>query len=185
MADLILSLQQIEDLIWNLTMQMLGYNPSDMSTSNQSKVRMAWPSEGAPAWQRTDDVAFLRINNFEDPITMQRDIEYQNYDVDNANQIVSYTRVHQVQWVLYGPNSFDNAEKIKNALFRQDIKKQYNALNLYLVLDIVPPIRLPEPFNNQWWERTDFTAKFNEKIEVSATVPYLKSVDIILVKGDK
>jgi len=156
---------------------MLGLNPIT------DKVRIGWQTSGAPAWKISEDIIFIMINNVDDPIIKQRDIEYSNKDADNAKQTVSYTKVHAVKWVLYGPNSYENAEKIRNAIYLQEFKELFSKNNLYLILDVTTPTRFPELFNGNWWERSDFTASFNELIIVSNTVPYIQSASYEIKKG--
>lgn len=176
MADTILTLKQIEDFFRNITAQMLELDIS--LPENHNKVRISWSQAGTPAWKQTDDIVFLRLNNPDDPINRQRDVLYSSLTQDNINQTVSYTRVHTVKWILYGPNSYDNAETIRNALFLSQYQEQINAKNLYLVLDVIAPARFPELFNGQWWDRTDFEAQFNELVTRRETIPTIKTIDV-------
>ena len=184
MSDTILKLKDIEDLIQSLTTRMLGLDEDD--PKNADKVRISWPTGGAPAWGITDDVVFLRVNNSpNESITRQRETEYlptyteEDLD-DDAKSIVSYTRVHTVQFLFYGPNSFDNADVIKNSLFKPEYKEELTKKNLFLILNVPDPIRFPELFNGQWWERTDFAISFNELVKRQGTVPWIKSTNIKL-----
>ena len=181
MADTILTIRQLEDIFQRITTEILGLDPND--TANASKVRIAWPTCGAPAWKITDDVVFIRVNNADDPITRQRDVEYSSIDADTANKKVHYTRVHSIKWILYGPNSFDNAETVRNGLYLPQFKEGLAKNNLYLITDVPAPVRIPELFNGQWWERTDLTAAFNGMVVRITTVPYIKSADVIIKKG--
>ena len=70
MADIILTLKQVEDFFQRITTQMLGLNPD--APQNQDKVRIAWPTDGQPAFKITDDIVFLKINNPDEQITKQR-----------------------------------------------------------------------------------------------------------------
>lgn len=185
MADTILKLEDLESFFQSITMKMLGIAEVDANLKpiNQDKVRISWPTSGAPAWKITDDVTFIRVNNVSDQITQQRDVGYSAVDSDTANRTVSYTRVHEVAWIFYGPNSFDNADIARNGLYLPQYKDLLKASNLGLILDVPVPVRFPELLNGQWWERTDFTAKFNELVIRQGTVPYIKSADIIIKKG--
>lgn len=174
MADTILNLRQLEDIFRNLTCTMLGLNPTD--PANNSKVRLAWPTGGAPGWKINDDVAFLRVMSINNPYAKQRDTEYTANTNDELNKIVSYTLPRQVSWTLYGPNSFDNIETIRNGLFES--RDTLAASNLALVVDVPVPTRLPELFNGQWWERSDFSAMFYEKVTRQGTIPTIKGVNI-------
>lgn len=176
-----LKLAEIENFFHSLTMQILGINPS--TPSNQGKVRIAYSSTGGPDWKHNEDVVNIVVNAVDDPFTIQRDTSYEAMDADNSGQKTGYTRVHQIKWILYGPNSFDNAEIIKNGLFKPDSKVQCASNDLYLILDIVPPKRIPELHNMQWFERSDFSVRFNEKVELEAVVPVLKSANINTRKG--
>ena len=176
MADIFLTLKQIENLFWNTTTQMLGLDPA--LAVNASKVRIAWPTDGAPSWKITDDVMFLRIGDFDDSINILRDNVMTTFDADNANQSTAYTRVLIVHFVCYGPNSFDNAFLIRNNLYKQIYRDLLNVKNIYLIPQINSPVRSPELFNGQWWERTNMMAKFNELIQFNQTVPYLKSATV-------
>jgi len=173
MADVILSLAQVEDLFQELTSDILGYTGEDRN----EKVRIAYLREGVPSFKVEDDVVYIRVNTQADPITMQRDVTYTQQDVDNANRIANYTRVQTISWIVYGPNAFDNAELIRRSLYNLTTKRKLASLNLYIVPDATVPVRVPEEHNGRWWDRTDFTANFNENVKVSAVTPYIKTVN--------
>lgn len=174
MPNIINTLKQIEDLFQGITMQILGIDPA--IAVNQNKVRIAWPVGGAPAWKITEDIIFVRVTSNNDPIIQQRDIEYTPYDTNNSNRKASYTRNHTVQWTCYGPNSFDNVDKIRNGIFLLANKETFDINNLALVTDVSAPTRAPELFNGQWWDRSDVQANFNESVTRTGTVPYIQEV---------
>jgi len=174
MADTILTLRQLEDIFRNLTCTLLGLNPVD--PVNNSKVRLAWPTGGAPGWKITEDVTFLRITATNNSYSKQRDTEYTPNSDSEVNEITAYTRPLQISWTLYGPSSFDNIEKIRNGLF--GAKDTLATSNLALVIDISVPTRLPELFNGQWWERSDFSATFFETVRRQGTIPTIQGVNI-------
>jgi len=184
MSDTILKQKDIEDLFQSLTTRMLGLATKDINLKpiNQDRVRVSWPTGGAPAWKITEDIVFLRVNNADAPITRQRETEYayNNLDVHNAKRTTSYTRVRTVNFILYGPNSFDNADVIRNGLYLPEYREELAKKNLFMILDVPMPIRFPELFNGQWWERTDFTVSFNELVKRQGTVPWIKSTNIKL-----
>ncbi|TGE35877.1 hypothetical protein E4K67_22435 [Desulfosporosinus fructosivorans] len=174
MADTILTLKKLEDIFRKLTCTLLGLNP--VSPANNGKVRIAWPTGGAPGWKITEDVVFLRVVSIANSYSKQRDVEYSLNSQTEANKITSYTLPRQVSWIAYGPNSFDNIEAIRNGLFSAgDILR---ASNLHLVIDVPVPIRCPDLFSGQWWERSDFSAMFYEKVRRQETIPTLHGVNI-------
>lgn len=180
MADIVLKLKDIEDFFQEITCEMLRIDLS--KKENQSKVRIAWPTGGAPGWKINDDICFLRITPIDDAMTRQLNICYDpvKNDAPYTKKKVGYTRVHKINWTLYGPNSYDNADIIRHLIFDFDYMKKFKEKNLFLITDVPMPTRLPELYNGQWWERTDFSATFNEGVTRESEVPYIKSADIIL-----
>jgi len=180
MEDVILSLKQIEDIFQSLTVRLTGLDPN-------KGVRIAWPSDGAPGWGIDQNVVFLRIAPISDPYIQQRETMYQQQEGDGGittTVVASYTRVHLVHWIVYGPNSYEYAETIRNGIYLQDVKSTLAANNLYLILDVPPVNRVPELFNGQWWQRCDLLAKFNEHVTRYSTVPNLAGISISLKADD-
>ena len=180
MADVILTLKQIEDLFQDVTMQMLGYAKVDAYgvAINQDKVRIAWQTSGAPSWGIAENVTFIRVSPVDDFFARQRDVGYSDADNENAKRSVNYTRVFAIAWTCYGPNSNENIETIRNSIFLPTFKSQFKQSNMYLVTDVGMPTRLPELYNGQWWERSDLVVRYNEGVERSNTVPYLDRINI-------
>ena len=173
MANTILTLKQLEDIFRNLTCTLLGLNPAD--PANASRVRVAWPAGGAPGWKITDDVVFIRIRSIGNEYSKLRDTEYTPSGESDVNKITSYTLPRSVSWTLYGPNSFDDIETIRDGLFSSNTLK---LSNLHLVVDVPIPVRCPELFNGQWWERSDFSAIFNEKVTRRESIPTIQGANI-------
>ncbi|MGD8188569.1 phage neck terminator protein [Brevibacillus ginsengisoli] len=175
MADSVLTLREIEDIFWNCTIRNLGLDP--VAKESQKRVRIGYPAEGAPAWKRTENVGFILVTPVDDPISQQVEMSYKKTSETTADHISSYTRVIQVSWTFYGPSSFDDADKVRAGLYRNPIL--FSPLNL--VTSVPSPFRLPELFGGQWWERTSFSARFNEKVVRRSTVNYIESADVQIV----
>lgn len=172
-----MTLAQLKSFYFKLIAQILGLDPT--LPINQEKIRMSWPTDGAPAWKITDDICFLQINNQDDGISKQFDTKYTVQSGYDLNENISYIKVHRVDFVLYGPNSFENAEIIKNALYTSS---KYKILliqnNMSVIQDVNIPIRSPELFQGQWWERTNFFVSFNELITTSSTIQAIQTINI-------
>lgn len=181
MADQVLKLREIEDFFADITAKMLDLDLTQ--PQNKGKIRIAWPSNGAPSWKIDEDVIFLRITPVDDKLARELNIVYykNELDNDNADKKTGYTRVHKIDWTLYGPNSYDNADLIRHLIFDNDFMYEFRNKNLYLITDVSMPTRLPELNNGQWWERTDFSATFNEAVIREKKVPYIISGDIRLL----
>ena len=170
MSDTILTLAQLNAIFQALTMSMLGSAIID--------CRISWPTGGAPSWLVNQDIAFLQVLETDSPYNRQRDVVMTNADTNDANQATSYTRVLAAKWIFYGPNSFSNAQSIRDLLFYQNNHDTLAQSNLFMVPDIVSPVRAPELFAGQWWERTDLIINFNETIVRNLIVPYIASAQL-------
>jgi hypothetical protein len=177
MVDVILTLAQLQALFQSLTVSLTGLD-------DDRGVRLSWPTRGQPDWKITEDVAFIRITTSSEPIIAQRDTVYSPNDDTSVQETTSYTRVHRVSWIIYGPNAYDNSQALRDGLYSQAAHDTLAASNLYMVLDVPAVSRAPEPFNGQWWERCDLSARFNEGVTRGAVVPALASAQIIVVSDD-
>lgn len=175
MADKVLELSAIEDIFWNYTLKSLGLDPA--AKASQKRIRIGYQPEGAPGWKRTDNVGFILVTPTGDPITQQTEISYTRADEETALRSASYTRVIQVTWTFYGPSSFDDADKVRNGLFVNPALFD----PLKLVTNVSPPFRFPELFEGQWWERSSFTAQFNELVVRTSNVNYIQSAEVQVI----
>jgi hypothetical protein len=175
-----MKLSEIEDLMRKATLELLGL-PDDLTT--KKRVRISWPAGGAPAWKINEDVAFIRVYEIDDPYNRQKVTTYRNNDAVSVIQNESYTNVIAVDWILYGPNSFDDADTMRNGLTRNETLRNNN---MHLIYNRPAPVRSPELFNGQWWERTNLTAYFNLLVSHEYTVPAISAAQVILKteKGD-
>ncbi len=148
------------------------------------KVRIGWQEEGQPAWQICDDICAIIATIADDPYNRIRDVQFADNDETTLLQTTQYTRVWKVHLVLYGPNSFDNARLIKSCLFLGWVTDALANSNLYLITDVADPIRAPEEFEGQWWERSDIEFRLNENVLETITVQSVSSVEVIGVTSD-
>lgn len=170
MTNFVLTRQQIEDLFHFLTLQMTGLC--------DDQVRLTFAPNGQPAWDKDKDYAFITVSYLDNPYDKQRDITQGEYDEFYAQQSVTYTRVLQVLWTFYGPNSFDLADEIKNGILQEQYRSKLTRNKIFPLTDIPAPVRAPESFNNQWWERVDVRVFFNAFTARRELVPYIQSADI-------
>ena len=170
----------INTLLQVLTCQMLGIDPS-IDLTAYSKVRLDWPTGGAPGWGIGDDVAFIRTTEEDDVYNRLRDRVIGPLNSTVLNSTDTYTRVWRVSYSFYGPNSFDNARLLKSSLLSLDFAHDTLAnANLYLVTDIPATTRNPEKYQGQWWERCDLSVKLNELITETLTVSSIQSAEVLL-----
>jgi hypothetical protein len=170
---------QIENTFQVLTTEILGEG-----TDPNSAVRISWPTRGATGWEITDDVVFLRATISDDRVNRSRDRSHANPTDGSLTETVTYIRVWKIDFLLYGPNSLDHARLIKSALFMAWTQTTLAASNLAIVLDVADPRRMPELFEAEWWERSDFSARFNELVTEVGSVPAIASIEIDLYTED-
>lgn len=180
MADVVLKLNEIEEIFWSITMLMLGLDPDSKDEKEISRVRTIWPTSGAPAWKIDEDICFLSITQRDDLINRQRNVRHEEIE-GQLTRIMEYTRVVNCAYILYGPNSYDYAELLQHSLFLPEYKEMLNKNYLYLIPDIVAPIRAPELFSGQWWERSDFEVNFNLYVRREQVVDYIEDIEINFV----
>jgi len=181
MANVILSLKQIEEIFQEITSRITGLE-------SEKNVRLSWPTYGAPGWKIDEDIVFVKVLTVPDAYSQQREDVYYRDSlelIDSVQIESSYTRVHLAQWTFYGPNSYDLAEALKSGFYSPEIKEALMAHSLFFILDVQQPVRAPELYNGQWWERVDFEAKFNEHVSNFSSVSSIIEVDLrVQVKAD-
>lgn len=182
MADTARTLSDLNILFQTLTMQMFGLSMvvGPALDASAYKVRLAWPKGGAPAWKVDDDVAFLRCMEVDDPYNRQREVVNSAIDVTTYNQATGYTVVNSIFWMIYGPNSYANAQTIRDKMFYQDYHDILARSNIFLNSNVKSPQRSPEFFEGQWWERVDLTMHFNELVIRNITGNVITSAEINL-----
>jgi hypothetical protein len=169
--------QQINQVIQAATLAYFGLTPEPAA---YALVRVGWQTQGEPAWAITDDVCIINCVEEDDPYNRTRDMSYiPVLDESEFNEVTTYTRVWGVRWTLYGPNSYDRARIIRSALYTQLAHDIIYQANLFAVMDFPAPVRAPELFAGQWWERVDFKCQFNEAVTEAPTVNAVESVEVI------
>ena len=179
MADTILSVAEINTLFQKITALVIGYDYDNDPDTVGAAVRISWPTEGMPAFKVDDDVTFIRAIERDSEYNRQRNMNMSDLPEWNLNMETDYTRVIEINWVFYGPNSFATAQAVRDNIFYPETQYLLNSNNLYLIPNITAPIRAPELFMSRWWERTDLTMLFNELIVRNVTIHAIKSVEVI------
>lgn len=181
MADTFLSLKDFEDLMRTLTMTMLGWDETDPTKD----VRIAWQEEGAPAADIDDNIVYLECSEIDNFYNREREETITNIvSPDEIDLETSYTIVMQVNFVLYGSDSFENAQRIRDQIFYPDNRLVLSQNNLYPIHDIAAPRRIPEFFNGRWWKRVDMSISFNELVVRHISVPVIESVEVTVNDSD-
>lgn len=168
------------DFLYDQTCLMIGADPS---TNPQYALPLNSRADAAGLKDNSEDYVFSNIKTTDYGINRQMDISVDGpLDADgNATKTVSYVRTLRFYWELYGPDSFEWADKIRLALMTDDtIKTNFDAQGLSLVTDIAEPVFLPDPINLQWYERWDLQADFNQLVIAQSQVPVINSTEIVI-----
>lgn len=173
-----LTFPQINVLMQALTTQMLGIDQTNPRFNDF--VRLDWPTGGQPAWKITDDACFLRNVVSDDQYNRIRDKASAFNDGVTNTETFTYTRVWKTSFSLVGPNSLDNARLIKSALFLDFPLDSLAKSNLFIISDIADPIRAPELFDGQWWERVELEVRMNEGVTETILTPAIASAEIVI-----
>jgi hypothetical protein len=179
MSDDIKTIKELEIIFQKMTMQMLGFDITLESDFNF--VRVGWNPE-APAFKSTDNISFVRCIEEDSPMNRFREINYTPIvSPEGLTASMQAKRVINCIWNFYGSTSFENASTVRDKLFYQDFHDSLAQNGLFLIPDIRSPLRVPEQVvPGKWWERTDFSALFNDKTIREDTIGYIKSADITI-----
>lgn len=145
-----------------------------------SAVRIAWNTTGAPAWTIGTDVLSIQIVEQDDQYNRIRDRQFTTNDDISVTQNDEYTRCWLVAMVGRGPEAFDRMRLIKSALFQDFTHDILAASQLYLVPNLVAPVRTPELFQGEWWEVTTWSCSFYEQVNETTTIGTVASAEVIV-----
>lgn len=197
-----LTLVQLQDLFFDITVTMTGYD--------EKKVRHAYQPQGQPGNEISQDIVYLDVMEVDNQWNRQRNDVQKNsatYEsgfitledgsflvTENGEKIVadpyiaatsdietSYTRVIQTRWTVYGTTCYDMASVIAWKILNPDIREALREHDVKPVCDIPAPILGREMVNGQWWQRTDLTVLFYAGTVRTNDVPTLIATDIHVV----
>lgn len=164
---------QLEDYFRDMILRILGYNPD----TTHDRVRISWPMKGQPAWDITENVAFLHVTPVPNPALHQQDTIYTKETAISVKTQKQYLREIAIDVICYGPNAWEDAETIWNCFLSESILEtlQKNCLGY---IDREGPVRAPELFNGQWWKRVDLQLRFYEGVQKESVINAFESVVI-------
>lgn len=191
MPDTYHTLRELEELFQTLIIDMLSLasgSPLDYDAASYY-VRVAWPTDGAPAWKNTETICFLRVSEVDDPINRQREERIIEQETSPASlyldRELSYNVVLNVNIICYGPNSWEWIQTIRDSVFDENpFRYTLSSKKIYPIPDFVAPRRVPEPFQNQYWERVDFDMRFNANIRKTTEIGTIGSVPVVVCIED-
>lgn len=173
MVDVIKTQKHLDDFFQSTITQILGYNPQE----TQDRVRISWPTKGSPAWRIDENVAFIQVTPTPNPTIQQQDTNLVVVDSQSLTSQKTYLREISVDIVCYGSGAWNDAETIWNGFLSETILQTLEK-NYLGFIDREGPVRVPELFNGQWWDRADLTLRFYEGVKKETTIKAFGSVVI-------
>lgn len=159
-----MNLTQWENLMRTIVLNTL--NPPD--SRRNDFVRFTWNSPQA-GWAHRLDVCFVSVTPEVSEIERWRDQEY-----NNPSDVLKYTRVVKVDFIFYGDHAWENANELKDALNYYENTALLRSNNLALITDSTSPVRMPELFNSNWYNKCTYSASFNELVIKTYTENYIE-----------
>ena len=95
----------------------------------------------------------------------------------------NYTRVWTIRLCAYGPNSYDHLRAVRSAIMQEYFCDLLAEGMLFPVPDAPPPIRAPELFNAQWWERADMNFDMYEWVTETIERQFVDSVGVSVIES--
>lgn len=180
MAEIIKTIEEIEDIFRVLVLNILKLDPS----KSHKRIRFPWGSDlkysgnTAPYWNRDDDVCTITLLPQDDSYNRNRDRKYIDKGGRDLIQVEEHTDVHHVLFANYGPNAYECARDIRDGLFREDVRRYLKQNNFSLVTDVPSILRIPELVNGEWWNRVDCSAVFNEYVRRETPINAIEEINI-------
>jgi len=144
-------------------------------------VRLDWATEGQPGFTISNDYCFLRCVERDDDYNRIREstgwITSGDYQI---TQTTTWTRVWDVTWELWGPNSTAHGNWIRNGIQLDWPTVILSCSNLFVLPDISRVERVPQNIQDQWWEAAYLTCKFNEFVTQTLTESTGTSVEVVI-----
>jgi hypothetical protein len=186
-TDVYHTIDELNIIFQKMILDMLGLavgSPKDYDTPSYF-VRVSWPTVGAPAWKATEDICFLRVTEDDDLINRQRETVVTRIDDLTLNEATKYTTVIALNMIFYGPNSWDNAQAVRDKVFQDEFRFPLNTEKIYPLTEIVSPNRVPEAFQSKYFERVDLEIDFNAGILKNRTINSIGSAEVLVYNEDR
>ena len=173
-----LTTRAMEQLMQALTCGGLGINPPDFS-----QVLVDWQTQGQPFSPTPQaNKCYLACVTSDEPYHKVRNRQFAQAE-DQVQEVWTYTRPWKISWVFYGSNALEQARAIWSFTFLDYFNDQLELSSLWAINEPDAPTRVPETFNGQWWERSDFSIELYELVTETILDGAATSVEVKLYQG--
>jgi hypothetical protein len=166
MEPAVMSFEQIEELFRVVSCTILGIDLEDINT-----VRFPHGSSpdvgNAPGFTREKNVCFIFVIPNDDGYGQQHHVSYHPQEEnDLLTRVDEHTDIYDVNFVCYGPCGHEWANKIKNGLYRDDIRRLLKSSSFFLRAGIPPIVPVHELREGTWWRRYDVKPTFYSAVRI-------------------
>lgn len=171
----VVTIRQLEASLVQIITAALGWAPEE------ERTRIAWQGQEAPFIPGPWDSCFIRVTPVEDMTAQYRDTTYSG----DYTARVTGQRVMQCACIFYGENAYDNAATLREWLFSPLSVPVLRAAGMEMLARLSEIQRVPELINEYWWERADFSFRFNTEAGGEEEVQYFDQPGEITVKVNR
>lgn len=170
--------------IENYTLDQLQLKMADLISRalqlSSNNVRIAFQHPGQPSPDRADDVVYISMDfKGNQDIYKDRETIYDSPE-DEFVETTKYFCRMSAQFKCYGPNCFENALRIKEKLFTENVKWELGQLNLFLIPDaFTGPIYSRDYLNGHWVRIGNLGCEFYNARSSVERIPSIKDIEII------
>lgn len=153
--------------------------------ANPQNIRPLNYTDSPAALNKPDeDLAYYLVEFGDSPLNRQIDVEYGKFGDKTTEKKTHRCRNIRIIWQTYGGNGFENADKIRERLFDDDIREIFRSAGMSLVTDVPEPVFIPELLGTQWYKRYDLYADFNQLVTENKEIDLAASARVV-VKTDE
>jgi len=180
MQEIQKSVTEMEDMLAEVVCMIWGINKETIN----GRIRVIWGSNvdtksmSSPNLKTTEDICYIHVMPEDDAYNRQRHIQFVHLGGENMAAVDEHTDVHNILFVNYGNNAYDCARKIRNGLYRDDIRRFLRINRFPLVTDTPAIRRVPELVNGNWVNRVDVSAKFNQYVRLITEIGTIEQVGV-------
>jgi hypothetical protein len=193
-----LTIKEIGAALQPLVCGMLGIAEPESSPA----VRIEYGPQGQPYNDIDEDVCYFRCMPTEDPYTRIRDRfnwgpngwgedlfgrEAYGGSLDGNPALTeqwTYTNSWKIHFCFIGPNSYDRARAVRSAFYQDYFTDALALSQLFPVSDFPMPVRAPELFDGQWFERVDLDVEMYEFVTETINRQTVISVEVVLLDAE-
>lgn len=179
MAEINLTMEQVEDIMLEAARQALGI-PDDNST-----IRLAYgarsPTGSAPTHNVKKSTVYVMVNYTDDGYGQQHHTSYETVEgADKLTEVDEYTEEYAVTFSCYGKEADIYPRKIRDYLYSENSRNFLNQHGVKFKVGSQKLISAREVIETTWVSRCDLTVEFYSAVRTERpdAVDWVENVEI-------